>query len=89
MNKLDDATDCKRVLLTVVNIYCLLYLSELVTLAELSYLAIYQDIVRYCSLLTIKEDNNVVYFVYQSAKDYLIQDSNSDIISKIFPSRYI
>jgi hypothetical protein len=88
VNELDDAADCKRVLLTVVNMYRLLHLSELATLAELSDLAVHQDIVRHCGLLTIKEDDDVVYFVHQSAKDYLIQDPNSDVISKIFPNGY-
>ena len=88
VNELDDAADCKRVLLTVVNTYRPLHLSELATLAELSDLAVHQDIVRHCGLLTIKEDDDVVYFVHQSAKDYLIQDPNSDVISKIFPGGY-
>jgi hypothetical protein len=88
VNELDDAADYKRVLLTVVNTYRPLHLSELATLAELSDLAFHQDIVRHCGLLTIKEDDNVVYFVHQSAKDYLIQDPNSNVISKIFPSGY-
>jgi hypothetical protein len=88
VNELDDAADCKRVLLTVVSTYRPLHLSELATLAELSDLAVHQDIVRHCGLLTIKEDDDIVYFVHQSAKDYLIQDSNSDVMSNIFPSGY-
>ncbi len=88
VNELDDAANCKRVLLTVVNTYRPLHLSELATLAKLSDLAIHQDIVRHCGLLTIKEDDDVIYFVYQSAKEYLIQDLNSDIISKVFPRGY-
>ena len=72
VNELDDAADCKRMLLTIVNTYCPLHLSELATLAELSDLAVHQDIVRHCGLLTIKEDDDVVYFVHQLAKDYLI-----------------
>jgi len=88
VNELDDAADCKRVLLTVVNTYRPLHLSELATLAELSDLAVHQDIVRNCGLLTIKEGDDVVYFIHQSAKDYLIQDPNSKVISKIFPGGY-
>ena len=64
VNNLDDTGHYKRVLLTIVNTYYLLYLSELVTLARLPELAVYYKIVRHCSLLTIKEDNNIVYFVY-------------------------
>jgi hypothetical protein len=88
MNGLDDAADCKRVLLTVVNAYRPLHLSELATLSELSDLAVHQDTVRHCGLLTIKEDDDIVYFVHQSAKDYLIRDSNSDVLSKVFPDGY-
>jgi len=102
--ELDDAADCKRVLSTVVNAYRPLHLSELATLAELSDLAEHEDIVRHCGLLTINENDDVVYFVHQSAKDYLIQDpkdrlirdakdrliqdQNFAVLSKIFPDGY-
>ncbi|KAF3763158.1 hypothetical protein M406DRAFT_84049 [Cryphonectria parasitica EP155] len=83
----DDAADCKKVLLAVVNAYRPLHSSELATLAGLSDLAIHEDIVRHCGLLTIKEDDETVYFVHQSAKDYLTQDPSSDLL-KIFPLGY-
>jgi len=64
VNELDDAADYKRVLLTMVNTYRLLHLSELATLAKLLDLAVHEDIVRHCGLLTIKEDDDGVYFVH-------------------------
>ncbi|KAI8625445.1 hypothetical protein F5Y19DRAFT_265094 [Xylariaceae sp. FL1651] len=82
----DDAADCKEVLLTVVNTYRPLHLSELVTLAGLSDLAVHHDIIRHCGLLTIKEgdeDDEIIYFIHQSAKDYLTKDPNSN--ASIFP----
>jgi len=88
VNELDDAADCKRVLLTMVNTYRPLHLSELALLADLSELAVHQDIVRNCGLLTIRENDDIVYFVHQSAKDYLIKNPNSDILSKIFSKGY-
>lgn len=54
----------KRVLLTMVNTYRLLRLSELVTLAILPNLAAYYNIVRLYGLLTIKEDDKTIYFVH-------------------------
>lgn len=41
VNELDDVIDCKRVLLTVVKMYCPLHLSKLATLAELLDLAVH------------------------------------------------
>jgi len=90
ITKLDakDSQRCKRVLLTIVNAYRPLHLSELVALAELPELAVHEKIVRRCGLLTIKEDDDIVYFVHQSAKDYLIKGPNSDLLTKIFPDGY-
>ncbi len=75
----------KRVLLTMVNTYRPLQLSELVTLAALPIVAAYYNIVRLCGLLTIKEDDKTVYFVHQSVKDYLTEHAKSEILSEIFP----
>ena len=36
-------------------------------------------------LLTISEDDKTVYFVHQSAKDYLTEHVKSEILSEIFP----
>ena len=84
----EDSQQCKSVLMTMVNAYRPLHLSELVVLAELPELAVHEKIVIACGLLTIKEDDNIVYFVHQSAKDYLIKDPNSEVLSKIFPGGY-
>ena len=75
----------KLVLLTMVNTYRPLQLSELVTLVALPKLAVPHNIVRLCGLLTIKEDDKTVYFVHQSAKDYLTEHAKSEILSEIFP----
>ena len=75
----------KLMLLTMVNTYRPLQLSELVTLAALPKLAVPHNIVRLCGLLTIKEDDKTVYFVHQSAKDYLTEHAKSEILSEIFP----
>lgn len=76
----------KDVLLIMVNTYRPLQLSELVSLAALPRLAAHSSIVRLCGLLTIKEDDKTVYFVHQSAKDYLTERTKPEIVSKIFPS---
>lgn len=78
----DDSEHCKRVLLIAVNTYRPLRLSELVTLAELPELAAHHNIVRLCGLLTIREDDNIVYFVHQSAKDYLTKHAESEIFPR-------
>jgi hypothetical protein len=81
----DYSQHCKQVLLTVVNTYRPLRLSELITLAALPKLAPHRNIVRLCGLISIREDDKVVYFVHQSAKDYLIKHEKSEILSEIFP----
>jgi hypothetical protein len=63
---LDNAGQCTQVLLTLVNTYRSLQLSELVTLAGLPRLAVHQEIVRHCGLLIIMEDNGIVCFAHKS-----------------------
>ncbi len=75
----------KLILLVMVNAYRPLQLSELATLAKLPKLAAHRNIVRICGLLTIKEDDQTVYFVHQSAKDYLLRSPSSALLSEIFP----
>jgi hypothetical protein len=79
----------KRILLTIVNTYRPLQLSELVTLAALPNLAAYHNTIRLYSLLTIKEDNKTIYFIHQSAKDYLTKYTKLEILSEIFPHRRV
>jgi len=80
-----DSKLCKRLLVIEVNTYRPLQLPELVRLAALPKLASHRNIVRICDLLTIGGDDNVVYFVHQSAKDYLTKHAKSYILSEIFP----
>ncbi|KAH8807357.1 WD40-repeat-containing domain protein [Xylogone sp. PMI_703] len=77
----NDSELCEQVLLAMANAYRPLHLSELEGLAALTEWVIPQDIVKLCGLLTIGEDD-VVYFVHQSAKDYLMK-------SAIFPDGHI
>jgi hypothetical protein len=84
----DDARLCKRILATIALAYRPLTLKELVSVVEelevedMSVdLASLREIVGSCgSLLTIREDT--VYFVHQSAKDYLLAQA----FDEIFPS---
>jgi hypothetical protein len=82
----DDADLCKRILASIAIVYRPVTLKELTTLVDmpknishsLEWLA---KIIGLCgSFLTIRED--VVYFVHQSAKDYLIINA----FTIIFPS---
>jgi hypothetical protein len=57
----------------------------LAKLAALPKLAAHRNIVRFCGLLSIRENDKAVYFVHQSAKDYLIKYEKSEILSEIFP----
>ncbi|KAJ5570039.1 uncharacterized protein N7459_009469 [Penicillium hispanicum] len=84
MISLDDAEECKAVLLIMVNAYRPLHLSELVALASLSDLNAHDESVRHCGLLGLQGDD-IVYFVHQSAKDYLVQDQSSSLLSDTFP----
>lgn len=76
---------CKEVLLIAVNSYRQLQLFEMAKLAALPKLASYQKVIQLCGLLSLREEDTVIYFVHQSAKDYLIQYVNADIISQLFP----
>lgn len=78
--------DCKTVLLIAVNSYRPLRLSEMVTLAALSLLARPRKIIQLCGLLSLREEDQVIYFVHQSAKDYLIQNADPEIQTGIFPN---
>lgn len=101
MRRNDELEHCQRVLLVMVSAYRPLRLCELAVLASLSDLAVHEDIVRHCGLLTIKmanegnEDDSMVYFIHQSARDFLVQPSEptrltptSRILNEIFPKTY-
>lgn len=76
---------CRKVLLIAVNSYRPLQLSEMVTLAALPKFADTRKIIQLCGLLSLKEEETTIYFVHQSAKDYLIEHAKPEIISQIFP----
>ncbi|CAI6225623.1 unnamed protein product [Periconia digitata] len=82
----DDADVCKEILSVTATAYRPVTLEELIALAErledvaYDYEAI-QEIIGYCgSFLTLRE--NTIYFVHQSAKDFLLAKASH----KIFPS---
>ncbi|ODM23012.1 hypothetical protein SI65_00601 [Aspergillus cristatus] len=79
---------CKEVLLVAVNSYRPLQLSEMVTLAALPKFADTQKIIQLCGLLSLREEDTVIYFVHQSAKDYLIQHAKPEITFQLFPTGY-
>lgn len=76
---------CKEVLLIAVNSYRPLQLSEMMKLAALPKLADTQKIIQLCGLLSLREEDTVIYFVHQSVKDYLIQHAKPEITSQLFP----
>jgi hypothetical protein len=83
VSKSDDAETCRCILATVTVLYRPVTISELVALVE--QLEIFSDDVReiisLCgSFLTLREDT--VYFVHQSAKDFLL----ATVLDKIFPN---
>lgn len=80
MEELEEAEDCASVVLRLVNAFRPLHSSELVVLAGLSDLASHEEIVKKCGFLTIREDNDMVYFVHQSAKDFLVKPEKSNIL---------
>jgi hypothetical protein len=84
IDKLADgySEHCKRALSTAIISYRPLRLFELATLAELPELAPHHDIVRLCGLLTIREEDDTVYFVHQSAKDFFSTSKGSNIFLK-------
>ncbi|RAL16301.1 WD40 repeat-like protein, partial [Aspergillus homomorphus CBS 101889] len=86
----------KRMFLTMVTAFRPLNLSELEALAGIDSMAYPERVVRQCGLFVVKEDEHMVSFIHQSAKDYLVQDpamlsstpekkATSHILSKIFP----
>jgi hypothetical protein len=78
------SNECTRVLLITARAYTPLRLSELVTLAGFNKLTPHRNIVKSCGLLTLREDD-VVYFVHQSANEHLNKDLESGLLSKASP----
>ena len=75
---------CKKVLLVAVNSYRPLRSSEMKTLADLSKYVVLRDVIQLCGILSFREEDEVIYFVHQSAKDYLIHHAKPEIMSQIF-----
>jgi hypothetical protein len=82
----DNANLCKRILALIAIIYQPITLKELTSLVEMlkdisSNLESLGEIIGLCgSFLTIRE--GTIYFVHQSAKDYLVKHASA----KIFPN---
>jgi hypothetical protein len=81
----DNADLCKRILISTAIIYRPVILKELISLIEMledmsDNLESLRDIISLCgSFLTIREET--IYFMHQSAKDYLL----INIFDEIFP----
>ncbi|KAG9199643.1 hypothetical protein G6514_008304 [Epicoccum nigrum] len=78
----DDAELCKQVLATIALVYRPVMLSELMSLTELledvTDEAEVREIIGLCgSFLTLREDT--VYFVHQSAQDFLLKKASDDV----------
>jgi N-terminal domain of NWD NACHT-NTPase/NACHT domain len=86
INNSDDANLCKRILASIAIIYRPVTLKELTSLVDLPEslshnLKLLAEIIGLCgSFLTIRE--GTIYFVHQSAKDYLF----TKVVDTIFPS---
>ncbi|KAF2788430.1 NACHT-domain-containing protein [Melanomma pulvis-pyrius CBS 109.77] len=83
INESDDADICRRILaVVVVVVYQPIALQELTSLVEgLEDLELVREAISLCgSLLTVRDDT--VYFVHQSAKDFLVKQESH----VIFPS---
>ncbi|RFU32165.1 hypothetical protein B7463_g4157, partial [Scytalidium lignicola] len=81
----DDADYCKRVLVTTALVYKPITLMELTSLIQMPDISIdeLKEIVLLCgSFLTIRESTSTIYFVHQSAKDFLFKEA----FDQIFPS---
>jgi hypothetical protein len=86
INGLDDADICRRILAIVAVVYQPITLQEITSLVDELYdmskdLELVEEIISLCgSLLTIQ--NRTIYFVHQSAKDFLLKE----VSHGIFPS---
>src|SRR6266480_3335610 len=82
----EDSELCRRILASIATVYEPITLTELTSLVEILQessddVESLQEIISLCgSFLTIRED--IIYFVHQSAKDYLITKA----FAIIFPS---
>jgi hypothetical protein len=83
LQNIEQSEDYQAVLWIRLKAYSPIHISELASLAELPALADNSEIVRRCGLLVLKEEDDFVYFVHQSAKDFLT-DSKPGTLSEVF-----
>ena len=87
LDDIDDANICKRLLALITIVYQPIALEELTSLIDMheemaDNLKSLQEIIALCgSFLTIRR--GTVYFVHQSAKDFLVTESSSDICFRL------
>ncbi|OJK02158.1 hypothetical protein ASPACDRAFT_50846 [Aspergillus aculeatus ATCC 16872] len=79
---------CQQTLLAATVAYRPLRLGEMRELAAFKPLTITKRIILRCGLLSIRESDQTVSFVHQSAKDYLI-DKESKFYSRVFPNGHL
>lgn len=89
MNSSKCAATCKKLLLIMTSAYRPLHLRELRELANLTTWAVSPPVVKQCGLLILGDYDQTVYFVHQSAKDYLVQAQGPEMLSSIFPHGHI
>lgn len=89
MSSSKDAEKCKKLLLIMASAYRPLHLHELRNLAKFTTLAVPPHVVKRCRLLILGDRDETVYFVHQSAKDYLVQAQGPEVLSSIFPHGHI
>jgi hypothetical protein len=75
---------CKQALMIMASCYRPLRLSELAKLADIPRLAPPRNIIRICGMFSLG-DHEVVSFIHQSAKDYLVGTMGQNLSSEIFP----
>jgi hypothetical protein len=85
IGKTDDAELCKHVLASLALVYRPVTLEELITLVEqledIANVSELEDIIGQCgSFLTLREQT--VYFVHQSAKDFLLAKAAEEVFPK-------
>jgi hypothetical protein len=77
---------CSQVLLIMANSYRPLRLSELAVLAEIPRLVSIGSIIRLCGMFSLRANNQFVYFIHQSAKEYLVTAMSPKLSSEILPN---
>ncbi|KAJ5116331.1 WD40 repeat-like protein [Penicillium angulare] len=79
---------CQQALLVAINVYRPLQLCEMIKLAGFKVLSVPNHIIMRCGLLSIRESDQTVSLIHQSAKDYLM-DKESKFHSTLFPNGHL